>query len=99
MLGRSSGLRLRLARFVARQLSSSPGRALLLAAGLVMAGAGFGVLNSLSVSSAITVQGTLNRNFQPAYDILVRPAGARTPLERSDRLVNAGFLSDLYGGI
>ncbi|MGH2916128.1 MAG: FtsX-like permease family protein [Solirubrobacteraceae bacterium] len=90
---------LRLAGFVLRQLRAARGRAVALGLGLLVAGAGFSVLDSVSVSSAVAVQGTLNRNFQPAYDILVRPRGAVTALERSERLVNDGFLSDLYGGI
>jgi putative ABC transport system permease protein len=96
---RSESSGARLARFVLDQLRASRGRALVLGVGLLMAGVGFGVLNSVSVSSAVAVQGTLDRNFQPAYDILVRPRGTVTPLERLDRLVNGGFLSDLYGGI
>lgn len=86
-------------RFVLSQLRAAPGRAVVLGIGLLIAAAGFSVLNSVSVSSAVTVRGTLNRNFQPAYDLLVRPRGAVTQLERSERLVNDGFLSDLYGGI
>lgn len=86
-------------RFVGHQLRASPARSLVLGVGLLVAGAGFVLLNSVSVSSAVAVQGTLNRNFTPAYDILVRPKGSETSLERSGGLVNDGFLSDLYGGI
>ena len=71
----------------------------MLGLGLLIAGVGFTLLSSVSVSSAVAVRGTLNRNFQPAYDILVRPKDAVTSLERSQRLVNDGFLSNLYGGI
>lgn len=86
-------------RFVLRQLAAGRARAAVLGVGLVVAAAGFSLLSSESVSSAITVHGTLNSNFQPAYDILVRPLGTRTKLEQKDRLVNDGFLSNLYGGI
>ncbi|MDA8283555.1 MAG: hypothetical protein M0Z42_09760 [Actinomycetota bacterium] len=88
-----------LRRFVGRELRAAWGRAVILWVGLVVAAVGFSVLSSESVSSAVTVQGTLNSNFQPAYDILVRPPGTRTALERRARLVNDGFLSNLYGGI
>jgi putative ABC transport system permease protein len=86
-------------RFVAHQLRAGWARAVVLGIGLLVAAVGFSVLSSESVSSAITVHGTLNSNFQPAYDILVRPPGTRTALESKDRLVNPDFLSDLYGGI
>jgi putative ABC transport system permease protein len=86
-------------RFIASQLRATRTRALVLGLGLLIAGVGFSLLSSVSVSSAIAVRGTLNRNFQPAYDILVRPRGAVSRLERSEGLVDDGFLSDLYGGI
>lgn len=72
---------------------------MVLGVGLLVAAVGFALLSSESVSSAIAVHGTLDSNFQPAYDILVRPPGSRSALERKDRLVSDGFLSDLYGGI
>jgi putative ABC transport system permease protein len=84
---------------VLRQLRAARGRAVVLGLGLLVASAGFSVLDSVSVSSAVAVRGTLNHNFQPAYDILVRPRGAVTSLERAAGLVDDGFLSDLYGGI
>ncbi|MHB1930254.1 MAG: FtsX-like permease family protein [Acidimicrobiales bacterium] len=86
-------------RFVAHQLRATRARAAVLGVGLLVAAVGFSLLSSESVSSAVTVQGTLNSNFRPAYDILVRPPGTRTALEAKDRLVNDGFLSNLYGGI
>jgi ABC-type sugar transport system ATPase subunit len=66
-----------------------------------VAALGSSVLDSVSVSVSVkvTVHGTLISNFQPAYDILVRPPGTRSELERKDRLVNPDFLSNLYGGI
>ncbi|MGH3284816.1 MAG: FtsX-like permease family protein, partial [Streptosporangiaceae bacterium] len=43
--------------------------------------------------------GTVSAHFQPAYDILVRPAGARTSLESATGTVQPDFLSGSYGGI
>ena len=88
-----------LSRFVIAELRAAWRRSAVLWVGLVVAAVGFSVLDSVSVSAAVTVHGTLNSNFQPAYDILVRPPGTRSALERKDRLVNPDFLSDLYGGI
>jgi putative ABC transport system permease protein len=86
-------------KFVVCQLRASLGRAVVLGVGLLVAAVGFSLLSSESTSSAIAVRGTLNRNFRPAYDILVRPSGTRSETELTDGLVNDGFLSDLYGGI
>lgn len=94
-----AGASVSLGSFVARELRAGWARASVLWVGLVVAAVGFSLLASESVSSAVTVQGTLSSNFQPAYDILVRPPGTRSALERKDRLVNDNFLSDLYGGI
>ncbi len=41
----------------------------------------------------------MNTHFQPAYDILVRPAGARSSLESATGTVQPDFLSGIYGGI
>src|SRR5207248_5484248 len=39
------------------------------------------------------------RNYRTAYDILVRPHGSTTPLERRAGLVRNNYLSGIYGGI
>ncbi|MGH9069404.1 MAG: FtsX-like permease family protein [Acidimicrobiales bacterium] len=85
--------------FVVRQLRAAPARAVVLGVGLLVAAVAFSTLASESRSSTVAVRGTLNSNFRPAYDILVRPAGTRTALERKRRLVDDNFLSNLYGGI
>lgn len=41
----------------------------------------------------------MNESFRSAYDILVRPRGAQTELERGEGLVQANFQSGIYGGI
>jgi hypothetical protein len=43
--------------------------------------------------------GTVSAHFVPAYDILVRPKGARTALEDQSDTVQPNFLSGIYGGI
>ena len=37
--------------------------------------------------------------FRPAYDILVRPQGSKTTLERNTGLVRPNYLSGIFGGI
>jgi putative ABC transport system permease protein len=41
----------------------------------------------------------VSASFSPAYDLLVRPRGARTALENKTRTVQPDFLSGIYGGI
>ncbi|MST32429.1 FtsX-like permease family protein [Acidimicrobiaceae bacterium USS-CC1] len=49
--------------------------------------------------SAVAVRGTLNSNFHPAYDILVRPEAAVSGLERRAGLVSQDYLAGSFGGI
>ena len=50
-------------------------------------------------SGELKVQGSVQSTFRPAYDVLVRPKGAKTPLERSQGLVRDNYLSGIFGGI
>ena len=43
--------------------------------------------------------GTVAANFRSAYDILVRPKGSATDLEREQGVVRPNFLSGQFGGI
>lgn len=68
-------------------------------AAIVVASVSFSLLTSAVATSRLQVQGTVEANFRPAYDILVRPPGSKSGLERSDRLVRENFLSGIFGGI
>jgi len=59
----------------------------------------FVLLTSTSKSSSLDIRGTVKTNFRPAYDILVRPKGSKTPLERDTGLVRPNYLSGIFGGI
>jgi hypothetical protein len=86
-------------RIVFAQLRRRPGRALALLVGVLIASLGFTVLTASTERSTLIVTGTVDENARGAYDILVRPAGTRTDLEKQRGLVRANFLSGLYGGI
>jgi putative ABC transport system permease protein len=86
-------------RFLSNQLRHRPGRSLTLALGIVVAAVSFVLLTSSAATSALRVRGTLRSNFRGAYDILVRPKGSFTPLERTQGLVRDNYLSGIYGGI
>jgi putative ABC transport system permease protein len=66
---------------------------------VLVAGVAFVLLASAAKTSELKVRGSVTSAFRPAYDILVRPYGSQTALERSERLVRPNFLSGVYGGI
>ncbi len=67
--------------------------------GLLVATSAFTVLTAASKTSQLETVGTVTQNFVPAYEILVRPRGARTALENETNTVQPNFLSGIYGGI
>jgi putative ABC transport system permease protein len=86
-------------RLVAAQFRSRPGRSLALAVGIVVSSVAFVLLIGSARSGELKVQGSVQSNFRPAYDVLVRPKGSRTQLERSRGLVRDNYLSGIFGGI
>lgn len=81
------------------QLRFRPGRALALLLGMLVATTAFTVLTAASRTSQLRTIGAVSAHFQAAYDILVRPRDARTPLENATGTVQPNFLSGVYGGI
>ena len=84
--------------FLASALRNRPWRAERLALGILAAAVAFVLLTGSAATSALRIQGTLKSNYRNAYDILVRPKGSTTPLERQQGLVRPNFLSGIYGG-
>ncbi|MEU7997872.1 FtsX-like permease family protein [Micromonospora sp. NPDC049060] len=82
-----------------RQLRGRAGRSVALLLGVLVATTGFVVLTGATTTSRLDVTGSVERNTEAAYDILVRPKGTRTPLEAERRLVQPNYLSGLFGGI
>jgi hypothetical protein len=66
---------------------------------MLVATTAFTVLTAADRAAQIRTIGTVNAHFQPSYDILVRPAGARSSLEEATGTVQPEFLSGIYGGI
>ncbi len=91
--------RLWMTRYIVRQVRARPSRAAALALGVLVAAVSFVLLTSAAASSALQIRSTLNAHFRSAYDILVRPRGSRTPLERQRGLVQPNFMSGIFGGI
>src|ERR1700733_709858 len=88
-----------MARLAWSQLRFRPVRLLAVLAGMLLATTAFTVLTAASRTSQLRTVGTVTAHFVPAYDILVRPTGARTQLETRTDTVQPNFLSGIYGGI
>jgi hypothetical protein len=86
-------------RLIVAELAHRRGRALALLAGIAVATASFTVLTGASESSRLEVRGNVAQHFRTAYDVLVRPQGAMSALERRDGLVQQNFLAGSFGGI
>jgi putative ABC transport system permease protein len=87
------------ARVAWAQLRFRMTRTLALLTGLFVAATAFTVLTAASRTEQLRTVGTITASFSPSYDILVRPKGARTPLEDRTGTVQPNFLSGIYGGI
>jgi hypothetical protein len=74
-------------------------RLIALLAGLLLATTAFTVLTAAARTAQLRTVGTVSAHFVPAYEILVRPRGARTALETQAGTVAPDFLSGIYGGI
>src|SRR6201994_3700786 len=81
------------------QLRFGPVRTVALLAGMLVSATAFTVLTAASRTSQLRTTGTVSAHFRAAYDILVRPRGAQSPLEARSGTVQPNFLSGLYGGI
>lgn len=82
-----------------RQLQHRRGRSLTLSAGILVASVSFSLLTAAASTGTAEVRRTVHHNFRAAYDILVRPAGSTTSLERSAGLVQQNYLAGIFGGI
>ena len=81
------------------QVRFRPARTVALILGVLVAATAFTVLTAASRTAQVRTPGVVSANFSPAYDILVRPRGARTALESATGTVQPDFLSGIYGGI
>ncbi len=74
-------------------------RQFLLAVGLFFIGAGVLLVAAASQTTVVVADRALSRYWRTTYDILVRPAGSRSPIEEKYGLVEANHLSGIWGGI
>jgi hypothetical protein len=66
---------------------------------VLVASVAFVLLTGSSRSGELKVKGSVESNFRPAYDVLVRPKDSATPIERAQGLVRDNYLSGIFGGI
>ncbi|MET8526290.1 ABC transporter permease [Micromonospora sp. NPDC005172] len=74
-------------------------RSLALLSMIAVAVAGFTLLTGAAVTARLDAVGTVNANYRPVYDLLVRPKDAVLPLERDRNMVQSGQLAGMRGGI
>jgi putative ABC transport system permease protein len=86
-------------RMILEELWHRRGRSLALLAGIAAATAAFAVFTANADTQRLVVRGKIAHNFRGSYDILVRPRGTETPIERSEGLVRDNYLSGIFGGI
>ncbi|MEU4623397.1 ABC transporter permease [Actinoplanes sp. NPDC023801] len=86
-------------RMAAAQWRARGRRSLALLSMIAVAVAGFTLLTGAAVTSRLEAVGTVQANFRPAYDVLVRPGNSVLPLEQQRNLVQSGQLAGMRGGI
>ncbi|MEV6417386.1 hypothetical protein [Kribbella sp. NPDC051718] len=85
--------------FVLAQLRGRLRRTVALLVAVMAATSGFVVLSGAAETSQLRTTGTVEANYRSAYDVLVRPKGARSELEQERNLVRPNYLSGVFGGI
>ncbi len=88
-----------LVSFAWAQLVGDWRRSVPAATAIFMAVTAFVVLTGTVQTEQLQVTQQVASNYRSTYDILVRPVGAATGLERADGVVRANFLSGRYRGI
>ncbi|MEU8214220.1 FtsX-like permease family protein [Micromonospora taraxaci] len=86
-------------RIIIAQLRHRTGRSVAVVSAVMLATTGFCVLTGATTASRLQAVGVVQANYRSAYDILVRPAGARGELETRQGLVRPNFLSGQFGGL
>jgi putative ABC transport system permease protein len=85
--------------FLWRQLSHGRGRTVSLGSAVLVSALAFVLVAAAANTSELRTRGSVRSAFRPAYDILVRPGGSLTELERQRGLVRDNYLGGLFGGI
>jgi putative ABC transport system permease protein len=87
------------ARLVRAQVRGDPSRSVTILAAVAVATAAFTVLTGAADTSKVVADHEVTSTGPSAYDILVRPHGSETAVERASAQVRPGFLDGVFGGI
>ena len=74
-------------------------RSVFILAGLFVVSTGVLLVTAVLANQGARRRTNLNQYWRTTYDILVRPAGTRSPIEEKYGLVGANQLSGIWGGI
>jgi putative ABC transport system permease protein len=85
--------------YLAEQLKRRRGRAVVIGAGVLLASVSFVLLTASTRTSVVQVRGEVMTQLRPAYDLLVRPPGTESSIERRDGLIRNNFETGVIGGI
>lgn len=81
-------------QLVSRRLATS-----LMALGLLTAALGFVALAGTARQTTASLRGDIGRAWDTPFDLLVRPSGAVSPIERQAGLVRPNYVTGIHGGI
>lgn len=84
---------------VGRRLRHEARRYGAMGATVLLAVTAFVVLTGSAATSRLETTATVDAAFRPSYDILVRPHGSRSAIERETGQVRPNYLSGIFGGI
>ncbi|MBK8460186.1 MAG: hypothetical protein IPL43_08360 [Micropruina sp.] len=86
-------------RFAVAHLLGDRRRTVAALVAVLIAVTSFAVLTGTVETQRLQVMSTVESNYRSTYDILVRPVGAATALERAEGAVRPNFLAETYGGV
>jgi len=86
-------------RLVLGQIRGDRPRVATTFAAIAVATASFAVLTGAADTSKVVADQKVAASGRSAYDILVRPRGTQTPVEKASGEVRPGFLDGVFGGI
>lgn len=85
--------------YILRSIRERGIRSLLLIIGVFVVSAAFALLLATVETTKVTVEEDIAKYWRTSYDILVRPTGSQSLIEKDHNLVQANHLSNLEGGI
>ncbi|MFD2045648.1 FtsX-like permease family protein [Ornithinibacillus salinisoli] len=86
-------------RFIFKNWIKHKERFILLIIGVLTISVGLSYLFNITETNKGTIENTLQKHWQPSYDIVVRPKESQSLPEQNNQLLEPNFLSNIQGGI